>query len=65
MFLGQPAKADRKEPQQFRAVLADAGTADGLLVRLTRLREGFDEDADAKGAIFADGHRVEARSGAG
>jgi hypothetical protein len=38
---------------------------DGLLVSLTRLREGFDENAHAQCAIFAGNHQGEARLGAG
>lgn len=56
IFFGQSTKSDRKEPQQLRAVFTDTGAADGLLVGLTRLRKGFDEDANSQCAIFAGNH---------
>jgi hypothetical protein len=57
MFPRQSAKSNRKEPQQLRVVLADAGAADGL--DLTRFCGHFTvtqrgiQDVEIKAEIYA------------
>lgn len=54
MLLRQTPKSDRKQAQQLLAVLGDPGTADRLLVRLTWLRKGLDEDANAQRLVLVE-----------
>lgn len=53
----EPTIRDREQADQ-PALVGDPGAADGFLVLLAMLREGFDENPHAMRAVFAQGHSV-------